>query len=600
VLDQAARKSKQPTVWHYVITVLMVAGAVGLRLAFNPILGKHSPFMLFPIVVLVAARFGGWLPGLLTAILTTFAGWYFLTDPPYSFYIADKDDAESVAVYAISATVISLLGAQVHSTLLVKTRSEATARQSESLVRALLDSAAQAILAVNGDGEIVIANAMTETTFGYKRRELLHQPLDLLIPEGFKQPHRELVKYYFAEPRTRPMGGFEVKGRHKSGANIPIEVGLSHIHTVAGTLAIAFVTDITQRRHVEQERQKFVSLAERSSEFIGMCDLDLKPFYINSAGMRLVGLENLDAACSFHVRDYFFPEDRRFITGEFWPRVRRDGHGKVEVRFRHFKTGEPIWMLFNLFTICDASGAVVAWATVSVDLTERKRTERALEESRQELRALAGRLINAEEEARKRISRELHDDLCQKLAILAFDASGALHVRGDEPAELKQVLADLQSRVVHLSHDVRQIAHELHPSVLDDLGLTAALRELCEEFSARERIELHFEESNMPARIPGETASCLYRITQEALHNVSRHAQARQVQIALQRRANGLCLKIADNGAGFDPQSISRRSLGLVSMKERVRMIRGEFSLQSQPGRGTEITVLAPLPKEES
>jgi PAS domain S-box-containing protein len=576
----------------------MVAGSIWLRFAFNPILGKRAPFMLFPIVILVAARFGGWLPGLLATVLSTLGGWYFLTEPPHSFYMANKAEAESLAMYAISATAISLLGGQIHATLLSKTRSERAATQSESLVRALLDSATQAILAVKADGKIVMANGMTETTFGYKREELLHQPLDILIPEGARSRYRKDLQRFFANPGKRHIR-LDLEARHRSGVSVPVEIGLSHIQTCVGTLAIAFVTDITQRRLTEQERQKFVSLADSSPEFIGMYDLNFNPFYVNSAGLRLVGLESLEVASGVQVQDYFFPEDRNFITQDFFPRVLRDGHRKVEIRFRHFKTGEPIWMLYNVFSICDASGAVVGWATVSMDISERKRAEGALEESRQELRAVAGRLINADEEARKRLSRELHDDLCQKLAILAFDASGALHTPDASPAEMKQLLGDLHSRVVQLSQDARQIAHELHPSILEDLGLTAALRELCEEFSAREGIELLFDETNMPSNIPVETATCLYRVTQELLHNISKHARASQIRVALRRVSKGIYLYIGDNGAGFDTEaSSSRHSLGIVSMKERVRLVRGEFSIESQLGRGTAVTVSVPLPKE--
>ena len=284
--ESSAGNLNRPAAWHCVVAALAVAGGIWLRLAFNPILGKHSPLLLFPIVVLVAARFGGWLPGLVATILTTLGGWFFLTDPGNSFYIADKAEAESLAVYAISATAISLLGGQVHATLLSKTRSEEAARQSESLVRALLDSSAQAILAVNIDEKIVMVNAATGTMFGYMQEELLYQPLDLLIPES---RHRAHLKRYLANPVGRSMGaGLDIIARHKSGATISVEVGLSHIDTALGTLAIAFVTDITQRRVAEEERQKFVSLADSSLDFIGMCDMNFMPFYVNQAGLELV------------------------------------------------------------------------------------------------------------------------------------------------------------------------------------------------------------------------------------------------------------------------------------------------------------------------
>jgi len=329
-----------------------------------------------------------------------------------------------------------------------------------------------------------------------------------------------------------------------------------------------------------------------------MCNRDFQLFYVNAAGLRLVGLDNLEEAFRFKVQDCFFPEDQPFITNEFFPRVLRDGHGKVEIRFRHFKTGEAIWMIYNVFNICDAHGATVGWATVSVDITERRRAELALHESRQELRALAARLINAEEDERKRISRELHDDLNQKLALLAFDTSGLLAAPFSSEDKIREQLFHLRRRILELSQDVREISHKLHPSILDDLGLTAALNELCEEFSVREGIEVLLTQEAMPPAIPVEVTSCLYRVAQEALHNVLKHARTGYVRMSVSGDSRGIHLFIHDTGVGFDSESLRRPGLGIVSMKERVRLVQGEFSIHSQPGQGTEVRVFVPLPKE--
>ena len=134
-----------------------------------------------------------------------------------------------------------------------------------------------------------------------------------------------------------------------------------------------------------QEEQKFFLLAESSSEFIGMCDLDMQPFYVNPAGMRMVGLPDMAAACRVKVMDYFFPEDQAFIEENFFPRVLREGGGDVEIRLRHFQTGEPIWMFYYLFSVCDASGESVGWATVSRNITERKRAEEEKEKLQAQL-----------------------------------------------------------------------------------------------------------------------------------------------------------------------------------------------------------------------
>ena len=597
---------------------------------------------------------------------------------------------------------------------------------SEKLARLVVDSAVEAMVMVNHEGQIVLVNVQTEKLFGYHREDLLGQPVEILVPESSRGRHPALRGDFFARPQARPMGaGRDLHARRKDGTQVPVEIGLNPIETPEGVWVLSSIVDITDRkraeatlresegrfrnmadtapvliwvsspdklciffnkvwleftgrtmaqelgngwtegvhpddldhciatysasfdahrrfrmeyrlrradgeyrwilddgaprftpsgifagyigscvditdrRRAEEERQKFVSLADSSLEFVGMCDLEFRPFYVNPAGIRLVGLDNLEAACRIKVQDYFFPEDQPFLNNEFFPQVQHDGHGKAEIRFRHFKTGEPIWILYNVFRICDTRGDTVAWATVSVNITERRRTERELQESRQELRALAGRLINAEEEERKRISRELHDDLSQKLALLAFDTGSLVLAPPPSLDEMKEHLRNLQTRVGQLSQDVRRIAHRLHPSILEDLGLTPALRELCEEFSAREEIEVVFEHEAMPEALPVDIASCLYRVAQEALHNVSKHARASQVRLKVSRSPEGIHLCIHDTGVGFDSEGGRRRhGLGFLSMKERVGLVQGEFSIDSQPGRGTEIRVFVPLSKE--
>lgn len=559
------------------------------------------PFLFFPLAILLAARFGGWLPGLMATFLSSFAGFYFLTSPPLTFRFNSREDAEYLILFFISSIFISLLGSHLRATLISKTRSERAAKQGEAEVRALLDSAAQAIIAVDVGGTIVMANRMTETILGYTPHELRGQPLEVLIPEDVRTRHRDYHRDYFFHPRRRVMGaGRPLRALHKNGGILPVEIGLGYIHTAAGMFAIAFVADVTERTLIDEERQKFVSLADRSPTFIGMCDLHFRPSYINSAGLRLVGADSLEETRRTTIQDYLFPEDRAFMTDEFFPRVLRDGHSRIELRLRHRKTGKPIWMLHDVFSICDCSGTVTGWATVSIDIGEQKRAERALSASRQELRALAGRLINAEEEARKRISRELHDDLGQKLAMLAFDCGSILLDNALGADHIRQEVRNIETRVVQISQDVRQIAHQLHPSILEDLGITAALRELCDEFSARESIQAIFCEDHIQKDLPVSIASCLYRVTQEALHNVSKHANARDVWVQLAGKADGVHLTIHDSGSGFDTNSDSFRSgLGVVSMKERVRLVQGEFSINSEPGHGTEVRVFVPFAQEK-
>jgi PAS domain S-box-containing protein len=145
---------------------------------------------------------------------------------------------------------------------------------------------------------------------------------------------------------------------------------------------------IADRNLAERERQRFVSLAQNSGEFIGMCDMQGIPFFVNDAGMRLVGLDGLEEAVHTPVKEFFFPEDQGFITGKFFPRVLKDGHGEVEIRFRHFKTGEALWMICNVFVLQDADAQPAGFATVSRDITRRKQAEQALRDSERLYRAI--------------------------------------------------------------------------------------------------------------------------------------------------------------------------------------------------------------------
>ena len=223
-------------------------------------------------------------------------------------------------------------------------------------------------------------------------------------------------------------------------------------------------------------------------------------------------------------------------------------------------------------------------------------SEAALLRSRNELRALSAMLLHTQGEERRRISRELHDDLSQKMAKLQFDLERLEQHLPPDLKEMKKRLLIVRDGVEALSNDVRRIAYELHPAALDHLGLAVALRSYIREFSEREKIPVVFTPRKVPARIPAEVGSALYRIVQESLRNIAKHAGKASVKITLTGGSNQLSLSIRDNGIGFDARSAQGKGgLGLVSMQERVRLVHGDFSLETLPGRGVTITIRVPL-----
>lgn len=222
--------------------------------------------------------------------------------------------------------------------------------------------------------------------------------------------------------------------------------------------------------------------------------------------------------------------------------------------------------------------------------------EDALRHNREELRALTASLLNAQDEERRRVSRELHDDVSQNLAKLQFDIEMLEQNLRPEFAEEKSRLLKISEGFGQLSNDLRRIAHALHPSSIDHLGLAVTLRGYCREFAIRSGIRVRFTAARVPAQFPPEIASSLYRITQEALRNCAKHAAGCDVTVRLAGTAADLKLTIRDNGPGFDREAVrSKGGLGLISMQERARLIHAVFHLVTEPGSGASITVSAPL-----
>ncbi|MFZ1747291.1 MAG: PAS domain S-box protein [Nitrospirales bacterium] len=237
------------------------------------------------------------------------------------------------------------------------------------------------------------------------------------------------------------------------------------------------------------------------------------------------------------------------------------------------------------------------------DITARKKTERALhcrerelEQSQEELRALGAQLISAQEDERRRLSRELHDDMNQRLAMVALEIDSVQRSL-PESDPMQKTLHHLNDQVSALSDSVLHLAYQLHPSILDDLGLVVALKSSIKEFSQWENIAVTFQPRDVPHILPQDIASCVYRVTQECLRNVAKHAEASQVFVEVVGLEAGLQLVITDNGKGFIPEAVrlGTHGLGLIGMKERIRVVQGTFEVKSSKGKGTTITAWMPL-----
>jgi signal transduction histidine kinase len=258
------------------------------------------------------------------------------------------------------------------------------------------------------------------------------------------------------------------------------------------------------------------------------------------------------------------------------------------------------WQIIGVATFCVVEALLIIG--LLVQRAQRRRVQEGLRESERALRVshgriedLAGRLINAQDEERKHIARELHDDLSQQVAALSITISSLKRRVAPEAAATQGQLDYLQEGLIAVSRQIRDMSHELHSTVLQNIGLAGALRQFCEEFTNHRGIEIGLDIQDVPGPMPEDISLCLYRVAQEALHNIAKHSGTRSAEVRLSAAKDHVSLIVTDDGVGFDAAAAGRyRGLGMVSMEERVRLLRGSFQVRSEVGTGTEIRVQIP------
>ncbi|MBW1852787.1 MAG: PAS domain S-box protein, partial [Deltaproteobacteria bacterium] len=345
-------------------------------------------------------------------------------------------------------------------------------------------------------------------------------------------------------------------------------------------------------KELHESEKRYRALVDESPSSI-LVFQDGHCIFSNQAGLRLLGFSYLKDIVGRPALDFVPPEFHNLAIQRMEGLAQEKSNPTIE--FELLKT-DGTTVAVETTSVPIQIGGKPAGLVICNDITKRKHAEMELLKSREDFRNLAGKLLSVQESERRRLAREMHDDLTQRLAVLAIDIGKIERDFQDTADPVFETLRSVRERLVNLSGDIHAISRQLHPSILEDLGLADAVKSECSSFTGREGIAVDYRTESVPPGIPADVAICIYRIVQEGLRNVAKHADTTQLQVSLTGKDDAIHLTIKDQGAGFDPKKTEKKlGLGLVSMQERVRLIQGDISIESRPGKGTIINVRAPL-----
>lgn len=467
-------------------------------------------------------------------------------------------------------------------------------RNLEGMFKDVVEFAPDAFLLTDGDGKIVRVNARTEQLFGYRRQELLGQAVELLLPQRLRDGHVQHRQGYAREPKSLRLG-IGIVCRRKDGSEFPGDINLSPLQTTRGLLHMAVVRDMSERKQQEDqllEAARYArSLLESSLDPMAMIDKSGRLVDFNSATERITGLSREQLAGSDAASKFTHPEA---LYRGFQQVIAQGQVLDFPMAIRH-ASGKVTDVLCNASLYRDAQGEVIGVFTSARDVTESRRAQEEIRNSRQRLRELAAQLETAREEERKHIAREVHDELGQVLTALRMDVS-LLRLRfGALDPQLADKVQDMKALVDRGIQGVRNVATNLRPAALD-MGLIAALEWLCSESAGRINVPCALHMSQDEFDLDEARAVVVFRIVQESITNIARYAQASQVQVRLEQNGPELRVTVQDDGQGFDPvQADGKKSFGLLGMRERALALGGRLDIQSAPQQGTTIALTIPL-----
>lgn len=474
-------------------------------------------------------------------------------------------------------------------------KAEQALRDREASFRRVVDHIGDALAVDDLDGHIIFANDRFRNLFGFGPEELPNVKFEDYVASEYLAKAHDL--------RNRRKRGefvpahFEYEGIRRDGSRLWVDADIVPITNEKGELmgTQKLLRDVTERKRAElvlrESEERFRLVANSAPVMIWLSDPDKLCNYFNKQWLEFTG-RPLEAELGNGWAEGVHPEDRSECLTIYAEAFERRERFEMQYRLRRHD-GKYRWIFDIGVPRFNRDGSFAGYIGSCMDVTDQKVAEEALAN-------MGRKLIEAHEEERTWIGRELHDDINQRLALVAVELDRWMqHVAPSGPEALDYI-QKAKARIMDISNDVQALSHRLHSSKLEYLGLSAAARSFCREFAEQHNVKIQFNQSGLPFTVPKEVSLSLFRVLQEALQNALKHSRVKEFTVDLHGTSEKIELRVSDSGTGFDQhEAIAHGGLGLISMRERLQLVDGVLSIQTKPGAGTTIYASVPLTNQE-
>ena len=464
--------------------------------------------------------------------------------------------------------------------------------QSFDLFRNLLDRTNDSLEIIEAaTRRFLYVNDKACRELGYSREELLSLRVQDVNPNATDAALMDVA-------RLCNQAGFallESVHRRKDGSVFPVEINIKPVTLDDRRYYVSVCRDITERKQAQQalrdSEERLRLAAEAGKMFAYTWDAATDAIVRSGESSHILGIDAETPMTGQQILARVHPDDRNRVVAALG--ALNPEHPQLLITYRMNRSdGSLIWVERCSRAYFDDAGNLVRMVGMVADITPRKHAEEVLS-------SWSRRLLEAQEAERARIARDLHDDIGQRLALLSIALQQLQQLSSAPAAELRGSIDILRRQTMGIAGDVQALSHELHSSKLQLLGIVPAIRGLCSEISARQKVEVDFSHRDVPGTVRPDIALCLFRVLQEALQNAVRHSSVGRFTVNLCGTPAAISLTVRDGGRGFDPESVAQNGgLGLTSMKERLKLVEGDLSIESHPARGTTIVARVPLPAD--